>query len=536
MKKLNLLNKYNFFLLLLCGFHLTVNLLWISLSTAPVPWDQAGHTRVAIQIADYFKSFGFIRIIDYFSISNFYPPFLHTIVAFFIIVFGHPVITSEIIVTSFFLASIIIVYKYFLELSRSRTTAILTATIYSFFPIIFEHSRWFLLEIPLLTFVLATLYFLKKSENLTRQKETFLSFLFLTFAFITKWTALVYLFLPMIFSFYNFLKLDKEVQARSKDFIVKGVTFFLVVASPWYLINLVAFGSKVPIYLQGEISDPTNVFTLRGLLFYLYLFVNFQITVYLAILFFIGLYYFIVSKNKNRFPVLVYISFFFLVFTLIPNKDWRHTIPILPFAAYIIVNFLMAVKRFNKALGISIIILVITLQVSYHSLLSFRNYFGLKYQRAIHVPVLGWIDYVNLNDSLARSYDDDVWPQKEILEFIDKENPNQDIIWVLCDVDQERFNGGNFLLQRDLSNLRRIEIENPPDSDFRSQEEVKTHLGKYNYAVITENKVIDPATRNFNSFLKLKEVILKDPESVRAREYFLPNGDKMYLYKLRSEQ
>src|SRR3989344_3019632 len=96
-KRITQLDTYDKLLLALCGFHLLANIVWILLSTAPLPWDQAGHTRTAILFADFFKSLDLLNIQRFMSISSYYPPFIHIVISFFILVFGNPVFAGGVV-------------------------------------------------------------------------------------------------------------------------------------------------------------------------------------------------------------------------------------------------------------------------------------------------------------------------------------------------------------------------------------------------------------------------------------------------------
>lgn len=515
-----------FILLLLVLFHLVVNFIWITLNTAPLPWDQAGHTRLAIEFADYFKSLGFLRIVDYFSISSYYPPLIHTMVGVLIVFLGHPIQVGGVVVTVFFAASIILLYVYSQDLFKNHWVALLSAVIYSFCPIIFEHSRWFLLDMPLLTFILASLICLNRSFEFSNSKYTKLFFIFAALALTTKWVAVVYLAFPLVLMFISRLK-NRNQDSISNHFL-KYFGVFLIITLPWYLINFASFIPQIFPNLQGESSDPTSILSSQNFMFYIYLLINFQMTLFLAILFIIGCFYFIFkSKSKQKILVGGYILFIYLVFSFISNKDWRYTMPILPFASIIVALFLAKLREKFLLTGSIFIVLTVLFLISYYISLSFRPG-EFHFQRAIRFPIIGWIDYININDNLAHSYDDTLWPQAEILKSINTKG----LTWVLCLADQEKFNSANFLLERDLLNIKNIEVESPPSSILPKEEEARGYLTKYSYVIITRDNVINPATRNAANYIMLKTIVRGMNSSYSLiQSYALPNGDVADLYK-----
>jgi 4-amino-4-deoxy-L-arabinose transferase-like glycosyltransferase len=531
MKKLAL-SFYSVILFLICLFHLSVNTIFIFLNTAPLPWDQAGHTKLAIEFAHFLTSRDVLKIVNFFSISTYYPPLTYTFAGIPITIFGNPILTSEIVVTLFFLVSIFLVYKYISELFYNKQIGILSSVIFSFFPIVFEHSRWLLLEIPLLTFLFATLLFLLRSRNFTEKKNTLLFFIFFGLSLITKWTAAIYILLPALISFYYFLKSPREIKKQALETIINGFILFLTISLPWYLINLSSLIKTIPLNLTGESSDPKGLLSLWNWGFYPYVFVNFQATLVLSVLFILGAC-FILWKKGPRFPLL-YIVFIYLFFSFLQNKDARYVMPLLPFVASVIAFLLINIMKRAKIIGFTLITIILIYQASYLLILSFRNVFpNFTYQRAINFPIFGWLDYINLNDNLAHSYNQDKWPQEDIINTINKDSTGK--INVLCMVDKERFNYGNFLLQRDLMKIDRIEIENPPFTLFTNQSAIDNYLRKYRYVILLNGELGNVATRNISVFNQLKSALEKK-KSVIVWQSLLPNNDIVTVLKLNNEK
>jgi len=517
--------KILFFVFLLIAYHLNINLIWITNSTAPLPWDQAGHTREAIQFANYFSSFGFLRIVDYFSISTFYPPLLHTIVGLLIVFFGHPVQTGEITVTLFFTVSILLVFIYALDLFKRPSIALVSAIVYSFMPIIVEHSRWMLIEIPVLTFVLASLICLNRSKIFSNNRYTQLFFIFAALALVTKWLAFVYLTFPVALVLFKWLKNHDRVPLER---LTKPVLIFLLIALPWYIINSKEFINGALTYYQGAGSVPSHVLSFQNFIYYIYLFINFQLSMFPAIIFIIGLIYFVLKfKSEQKLLVGGSILFIYLTFSLILNKDWRYTMPVVPFAAMIIGICLVKFRDKFKNVGSIAIFLVIFFLIGYHLILSFRP-LDYHYQRAIQFPIVGWIDYVNINDILVHAANNTNWPQKQILLSIPSNKPAS----ILCLIDQERFNFGNFSLQRDLLGLSQIEIGSPPTTTFPNQQAIRTYLSTFSYVAITNKDVVYVATRNIPVFMQLANYVRnQNTEFTKINSYALPNGDILDLYQ-----
>lgn len=526
------LDVFDKLLITLCSFHLFGNILWIILSTAPLPWDQAGHTRTAILFAEFFKSLDLLNIRRFMAISSYYPPLIHIVISFLILVFGNPVFVSGVVISLFYIVSILLLYLYCFGLFKRKDVAFFSAVIFSFLPIVYEHSRWFMLELPGMAFLLSSLLFLHKSDTFANKRYTRLFFLTAALSLMTKWLALVYLLIPIALTFRRWFTLSGEYRMRSSYHILWGVCVLIAITLPWYLFNTSNIIGQLPANIKGESSDPQAIFSLANFVFYLYIFINFQLTFFPAILFFISLVFFVVSRNSYRLLFLLYIAFIYTVFTIIPNKDWRYTMPVLPFVCMIIGLFLGRLWQIKKSVGEIVVILFVGFLFVYYLLLSFRYPVNFTYQKAVNIPMIGWIDYVNVNDNLAHAYNTETWPQKEILTKILKDR-TYNFSWVLVLIDQERFNPGNLLLERDMQALTSVEANGPPDSLFANRDDLVNYLSYYHYAIVAEKKVGVEATRNLTVFNQLKEAIETDVSIAQGVDrYLLPNGDYAVLYRL----
>src|SRR5690606_12603639 len=193
---------YELLLTLLVFVHFFANIAWIGLNTLPFPWDQAGHTLISYRFVVNFQgnlATPFLKITDY------YPPIVHIIVSTLMGIFGREPNIGPFVVTLFFLAAIIYLYRYTHTLFKeklgdgnSKRLALLTAAVFSFLPGLNNLSRYFLLELPFVAFILVALYYLEKSESLTHKKNTILFGVFAGLALLVKWTAAVYFVVPVL--------------------------------------------------------------------------------------------------------------------------------------------------------------------------------------------------------------------------------------------------------------------------------------------------------------------------------------------------
>lgn len=523
-------------LIILCLFHFTANLVFFSLNTAPLPWDQAGHTRLAMEFTNFFKDLGFINIFQTLSVSTYYPPLLHIIGGFLILIFGHPLFVASLLINFSFILLLVLLYIYTSDLFGDKLVGLLVSLIFSFLPIVFEHSRWFLLEIPQLALFLAALICLNRGKSFTRAEYIYGFFFFAALGLLTKWLILIYLAVPFLFTLYRWQQLNKYIKTDTLRYITEGFVIFLVISLPWYLINFNQIISQAKINVLPEASDPQDLLSLKNFVHYFYLFINFQLTFYPALLFLGGLGIFIFKRHPFRVELLSTLGFIYLIFTLIPNKDWRYTFPFVVYATIVIGFALVQIRQWRKFLGQSLILVVTGHLVVLYFLLSFQFPLNIPYQKAFYIPVLGWIDYINTSDSLAHFANRDNWYQKEILTGISNDAQGEKTE-VLSLIDKERLNPSNLLLSRDLMGFNNINIYLPTNQSLDTDLEISQFLSLFNYLIISEPSIISvsPATRNPAAFTQLSRYLQNQTfiQSQKIQSFLLPDGSSAALIKLK---
>ncbi|MCL4366133.1 hypothetical protein M1437_02805, partial [Patescibacteria group bacterium] len=230
-------------------------------------------------------------------------------------------------------------------------------------------------------------------------------------------------------------------------------------------------------------------------------------------------------------------------FTLIPNKDPRYILPILPFVSVAIAYFLVKIIDKNKFLGILITFLI----GFYYSLYFFSLSFGvpfnpkeIDYQRAIKLPVVGWVDYINLGKKtsgyLAPKFETIIWPQKQMITDLGSKNPDA-LTKVLVLVDKSELNAKNLELYQKQQKDVFIKFRAPYDlSPFSEVSKMEGYLAYFDYVLIPD-KSFGPegALRHLAVLKQLKEYLIhSSPEKVGLiKQYNLPDGDSLFVYEIK---
>lgn len=517
-------------LCLLLVFHLLANLIWILLDKSPLAWDQAGHTLISLNFLDFFHG---QSQVGFFQISDYYPPFVHIIVALIMILTGPLLLIGPIVVTAFFLLAISFLYLYTKELFNDEKIAIFAACFFSFLPVVYGQSRIFLLEIPLIALILGSLYFLEKSKKFSTLRSSLFAIILLSFALLTKWVAVVYLFIPVVTS----LKLS-----RFKNLILSFGAVALI-SLPWYLVNFTNILNRAKVSLSAETADPQVLFSLPNFIYYLQLLTNFHLTWLGMILLLLAIPVLIYSKKEKGILITAIIMFIYFIFTLIPNKDPRYILPILPFASIAVAYLLVKIIDKNQYLGILITLLVGFYYLMYFFCLSFGvplNPKEIDYQRAIKLPVIGWVDYINLGKNtsgyLASKFETISWPSKQIIADLGSKNPDT-FTKVLVLVDKSEINAKNLELYQKEQKNSFIKFWAPYDlSPFAEVSKMEAYLAYFDYVLIPD-KSFGPegALRHLPVLKQLKEYLTNSSldRVGTIKQYNLPDGDSLFVYEIK---
>ena len=546
---------FDYLIFALCIFHLVANLIWIKLDVAPPPWDQAGHTMISLKFIDYFVGF---NNNDFLRISDYYPPFVHLAVAFFMMLFGSSIIVGQLVITFFFLAAIVFLYLYTYELFRNRPVAFFATLFFSFFPAIYGLSRYYLLDISLVTLILGCLLFLEKSHNFTKSKYTILFFVTFSLSIFTKWYSFIYIMVPLTLSLVAIFKNRLFTSLEILKYLFLGIIIILVINLPWYLRNIDVLLASGSVNITPELADPQNIFSIQNWIFYLQLLVNFQLTFWGMLVFLISLPFFIFSKKKKALIIFVSMIFIYLSFSLIGNKNIRYTLMLVPLASIIIGFFTASLFKFSNILGKVFSSIFILYLVGYFFILSFGfpiDPLESNFRRTFFLPALGGIDYINIHREtskyLAPKFDNATWPDQRIINDL-SENKSNSYNKILVLVEKPNLNPENLKLFSKLLNINNLEFDAPYNMEpFKDDDDLEKYLSKHNFIMVAQNdfgpqggirhlKVLQQLKSFLSKVDKIR--ITKNVSSNNILSYYqisliksypLPDGDNLLIYEIK---
>ncbi|MBI3485356.1 glycosyltransferase family 39 protein [Candidatus Daviesbacteria bacterium] len=483
-------------------FHWLLNLYWLKLNNAPIPWDPAAHSLITLNIADSIKSLNFLGIINS---SNYYPILVHFLAAIFIIPFQ--LLTNnglflvrllQLFGSVSLIFTIISVFLYTKEFTKNKNLAIFSTIIFSLFPIIYADSKWLYLDIPLVGMLMICLYFLEKSDFLIKKKTSILFFIFAGFVLMTKWTGVVYLIIPLVAAFIKILK--KNEFKKSLAILIPGLFIFSLIILPWYLTNFSSLLSQTRINIIGEEgAKPADVLSWESITLYLKLFVNYQVTPLIGLVFIISSVYLLKIKNKFVTFPLIMIIFAYVSFTLIGNKDPRYTMPTLPFVGLIIGLFFHELK---DKLFQTILILIL---IFYCLILTLRPSFLENYRVSLYIPIVGWYaNVIDIEDAVMKRPESNFWSMDQIiydLQLINDTPLNK----VLISAEYEHLNPSNLRTYTKAQGLVKLKILTPDiyfleglyhQNRFPDQQNLINYLMSVDYAIVPVQEVGTEFLRN----------------------------------------
>lgn len=369
------------------------------LNAAPQKWDSAGHMNLALLYAIKIKEF---KLLDIFTLSGYYPPFVHLLGGLFYIFI--PTTGSLLFLTLvIYVIGLVYLYKLAFIFLQDREKALLTCTIFSLFPQTFIEARLFQLDLPLTFLVVAAVYYLHQSHSFTKRKETILFFLFAAFAQLTKWYGFMFFIVPFAYEFMWKNKTDNYINSKKLINIGKGALVAFVLTASWYVINFKSilnfFGNVSSL---GELSDPTNPLSMESLLEYFNLSLAFQISYFVFLIVFIGAIYLLIKRDGRIKYYLLSMILPWTVFTFIVNKDVRYIMPILPYYALLLSTFLATLEFKKREWAMTIAVILLGFQLFTYGFISFNQYEelpkklrwfggmytspGNKYKWVLHTP------------------------------------------------------------------------------------------------------------------------------------------------------
>lgn len=519
--------RYRPLLTILSAFFIGTTALWIFKNNLPPAWDQAQYLEASDIMHQTLVNDGFFKFLNKTTtILTVKAPLIAILPVPLYLVFGsspHVALTINLI---FMLIFYIFFYKL-ISLVFNRKIAILSSTVISTMPLFYGLVRYFYAEFGLLTITVVWLYFLQKSEFLTKKKYLLLLGLIFGLGMLMKFHFFIFIAGPAIVVVYRSWR---KIGVKIFDF--KNALIFtlpaLLIALPWYLRNIPTLLWKVkrsssPDLLGNLYYGPS--FSFNNLYFSALDFINYAISFYwfVVLLVFTTAYIFKKGKYSINYFLLSWFLVPFLVFYLGPNKDYRLILPLLPPIA------VLAAKLIEVLSSKKYIFIIFTLIVFPPTFIYLNtSVFGAKLiQNRVSAGPLVIADKT-IGD-YVKAPRSESWPIVELLNYIAKLSDDEQKTVILASED-EIFNINSL---KYYATHEKIPLTIKTASYFpqdTSYDVVEVTIDQGDYLVMKTGGNIGPADLNRFNNLTLQNL---DHQKWRELEHniTLPDGGKIKIWQ-----
>jgi hypothetical protein len=305
----------------------TGHLLWAAGDGRPPSWDRAGHLERALLCARFLREGAWRQILD---LSPYYPPLTHCAAGLLHRLLGPSHLVALLWIQGCLGLLVFATYGIGARLG-SAAAGVAAALLVAGYPEIFLESRVFMLDVPLTAVVALTVLALLRSEGFTHRFWSLVAGMLGGLGLLTKWT---YPFFLLPIGLYCWFGARQSPEERVPERRGRGRHLLLalavtaVVAAPWYLRHpLLPLSLLHNAYAGGvPYGDPSPLYYVRALVY--------QLGGLFAALFALGLLAAWRRRSLRGLGVLVvWVLVPMVVLTLLRNRDYRHTMPILPAVA-----------------------------------------------------------------------------------------------------------------------------------------------------------------------------------------------------------
>jgi 4-amino-4-deoxy-L-arabinose transferase-like glycosyltransferase len=337
---------------------IALDLVWLSDETRPPHWDMAAHLGSSIVYLHDFSLAHPLRPVLYYA---YYPPLVYWVTDAFYATLGNEATWVAVLGNVVFLA--ILVFATYGLASRlwSRRIGLLAAFFVVTTPMMVTAFKEYMLDAPVTAMVALALYLLVVCDRFASRGWSIAFGAACGAGLLTKWTFPMAVALPaLVMAGAAVAAARRERSPRRALNVVWALTAAVLIAGPWYSRNLVTlhaeFGTRNEPYAAAHHLPP--VVSRASFEWYLWSLLDNQLYLIPFLLLVTGVVFLFVrreSARRNLIPLLS-IAGTYAGFTLISNKDARHTDIWLPAIAILATGWLDLIRpRARTALAAGIV-------------------------------------------------------------------------------------------------------------------------------------------------------------------------------------
>jgi hypothetical protein len=254
-----------------------------------------------------------------------WPPLFHIVEGVFFLVFGISVWVSRLTVLVFALIGAYFWYRI-AEQFGPRYRAFLSALIFACLPFVLLYERVTMLEVPVVSLCLGAIFFWLRYRQEARSRDLWMLTGFVIAAFLTNQAAI---FLTFFVLLDLFVGRHFRMLARWRVWAALGIALALVL--PWYWLTLRTLTFVADRAVTSDLhylsTSVNSTYYLRGL--------PQQLGLPLLCLAVVGAGYALIAARRRYGFLLLWIFACYLCFTVVTEKDYRHTMIWIPPFVYL---------------------------------------------------------------------------------------------------------------------------------------------------------------------------------------------------------
>jgi 4-amino-4-deoxy-L-arabinose transferase-like glycosyltransferase len=316
-----------------------LNVYWLLADRTPFAWDESIH---------YMDAVGYYRILAHpagdwakrlLFLSDFYPP-LNGIFTGLVFLVSGPSPQAAALTNVLYLLAIILLLWRLGARWFDEGVGVTAAFAVSAGTMVVLQSKFYMLDIPLMAWVLAGFAAAQASRSFSSRTWSVLYGLVLGGALLNKWSAVFFLGLAPLAALLRRLWVREEEAAGAWKNVLLLYALAAAVAAPWYLVHFLRLfkSSAGLLFARGVLEGDPSLASPAAWFYYLLAVVR-QMSWPLGLVLLAGAG--LALWLKRRFWLWgVWLGLPYLMLTLVRNKDNRYTLPLLPLLALMAFSWL----------------------------------------------------------------------------------------------------------------------------------------------------------------------------------------------------
>lgn len=356
--------------------------IWLFLDKGLPHWDMGRHLSTILQYRDLWKQLllGQRNIFGLLGFYTYYPPLIYQLALVFFKVFG--VYAKVAVLTNLVWIFILFwsVYQLSLRIYKNQLIALSSVIFLGAAPLLIGQAREFQVDLPLTAMVALSLWIIFKTEMFSNVKHSFIFGAVVGLSMLTKWTYAFY-FIPMILIYLTYSMTVSKNRALVIINTFSAAAMATIICGYWYFTNkgslLTDFGQNGVAVAKLE-GDPTGL-SVAALSWYFKRIIDNYLFLPLFIVYFASLVWALIKKEWRHKLALILIltPIYYLIFSILPNKDTRYLMPIIPLLAITGVCAFNISKNIYYRIALLVLLIVIfftnNLNIAFSKNLNWQN-------------------------------------------------------------------------------------------------------------------------------------------------------------------